>query len=55
MNPEQTPKYLSTGAILQLNANPTLNTTIKVDLVLQITKIEDLPEKKESAQKLKKK
>jgi hypothetical protein len=51
MNPEQTPKYLSTGAISQLNANPTLNTTIKVDLVLQITKIETMPEKKDSDKK----
>ena len=55
MNPEQPPKHLSTGAIYQLNASPNTNTTTKVDLVLQITKIEDIPEKKDSTQKLKKK
>ena len=46
MNPEQHPKYLSTGAIYQLNASPNTNAT-KVDLVLQISKIEDIPEKKD--------
>ena len=53
MSSSHIPKYLSAGAIKQLSENPSLNTTIKVDLVLQITKIEDLPEKKDSAQKLK--
>lgn len=48
MNPEQPPKYLSAGAIKQLSASPNTSANTKLDLVLQITKIDDVPEKKDS-------
>lgn len=39
----QNPTHLSTGAIKQLNENTDLKSTLKLNLVLQVTKMEDMP------------